>query len=84
MSDLLIIDRSLPTKNDEKLQDILLHGNGKFNRKTNQNILIRTWKFIKDSRRFGNSLFYMYYSRTFFWFTSYILYDNVLTFSSNS
>ena len=31
MSDLLNIDNSLPTKNDEKLLDILLYGNSKFN-----------------------------------------------------
>ena len=31
MSDLLKIDSSLPTENDEKFLDILLHGNSKFN-----------------------------------------------------
>ena len=57
MSDLLNTDSSLPTENDEKLLYILLYGNSKFDTITNQNILIFTFKFIKDSHRFNNSLF---------------------------
>ena len=57
MSDLLNIDSSLSTENDEKLLDILLYGNSKLNTVTNQNILICTLKLIKDSYRFDNSLF---------------------------
>ena len=57
MSDLLNTDSSLPTENDEKLLYILLYGNSKFDTVTNQNILIFTFKFIKDSHRFNNSLF---------------------------
>ena len=57
MSELLNIDSSLPTENDEKLLDILLYRNSRFNTITNQNILICTLKFIKDSHRFDNSLF---------------------------
>ena len=55
MSDLLNIDSSLPTENDEKLLDILLYGNSKFNTTTNRNTLICT--LFKDSHRFGNSPF---------------------------
>ena len=57
MSYLLNIGSSLPTENDEKLLHILLYGNSKFNTITNQNILIYTLKFIKDSHRFDNPLF---------------------------
>ena len=57
MSELLNIDSSLPTENDEKLLDILLYRNSRFNTITNQNILICTLKFIKDSHRFDNLLF---------------------------
>ena len=51
------IDSSLPTENDGKLLAIILQGNNKFNTKTNLNVLICTWKVIKDSYRFHNSLF---------------------------
>ena len=57
MSYLLNIGSSLPTENDEKLLHILLYGNSKFNTITNQNILIYTLKFIKDSHIFDNPLF---------------------------
>ena len=56
MNDLLNVDSSFPKENDEKLLDILLCGNSKFNTATNQNILIYTQKFIADSYRFDNSL----------------------------
>ena len=49
MSDWLNTDSSLPTENDEKLLYILLYGNSKFDTITNQNILIFTFKFIKDT-----------------------------------
>ena len=55
MSDLLNIDSSLPTENDEKLLDILLYGNSKFNTTTNRNTLICT--LFKDSHKFDNSPF---------------------------
>ena len=51
------IDTSLTIENDEKLLDILLYRNSKINTITNQNILICTLKFIKDSLRFDRSLF---------------------------
>ena len=57
MSDLMNIDTSLTIQNDEKLLDILLYRNSKINTITNQNILICTLKFIKDSLRFDKSLF---------------------------
>ena len=57
MSDLMNIDTSLTIENDEKLLDILLYRNSKINTITNQNILICTLKFIKDSLRFDKSLF---------------------------
>ena len=56
MGDLLNIDSSLPTENDEKALDILLYGNSKFNIKSNY-ILVCTLKFTKDSHRFDKSLF---------------------------
>ena len=83
MSDVLNIDSSLPTENNEKLLDILLYGNN-FNTITNQNILICTLKFIKDSHRFDKSLRYLYYSGTIFYFASLIIYDDVLFFCCSS
>ena len=41
-----------PTENDEKLLDILLYCNSKFNTITNQNILICTLKLTKDLLRY--------------------------------
>ena len=58
MSDLMNIDSSRRTENDENLLDILLCGNRKFNAKTNQNISIVTLKLIKSSHKFDNWLFY--------------------------
>ena len=57
MTDLLYIDSFLPRENDEKLLDILLYGNSKFSTITNQNILICTLEFIKDSHRCDNLSF---------------------------
>ena len=57
MSDLLNIGSSPPKVCDEKLIDIPLYGNRRIDTKTNQNILMYTFKFINDSDRFGNSLF---------------------------
>ena len=57
IGDLMNIDSSLPTENEEKLLDILLHGNRKLNAKTNQNISKCTLKFIIDSQRLDYSLF---------------------------
>ena len=48
MSDFMNTDSSLPTKNDQKLFDILLYGNRKVNAETNQNILTCTLKIIID------------------------------------
>ena len=56
LSDLINIDSSLPTENDEKLLGIKLYANKKFNTKTNDNILMCTLKFIIVSQRFENSL----------------------------
>ena len=56
MGDLLNIDSSLPTENDENTLDILLYGNSKFNIKSNH-ILVCTLKFTKDSHKSDNSLF---------------------------
>ena len=63
-----------PTENDEKLLDILLYCNSKFNTITNQNILICTLKLTKDLLR------YLYSFRTIFYFTTWIIYDYVLFF----
>ena len=57
MSNLLKIHSSHPTGNDEKLLVILLLDKRKFNTIPKQNILMCNLKFIKDSRRFDNSLF---------------------------
>ena len=51
------IDSSLPSICDEKLLDLLLYGNGKFDTKTSQNILVSTLKFMNDSHSFDNLLF---------------------------
>ena len=48
MGALLNNHSSLPSVSDEKLLDILLYGNRRFDIKTNQNILMCTLKFIKD------------------------------------
>lgn len=56
-SDLMNIDSSLLSICDEKLLDLLLYGNGKFDTKTSQNILVSTLKFMNDSHRFDNLLF---------------------------
>ena len=55
MSDLLNINRFLHSEGDEKLLDILLYGNRRFN--TKLNFLMFTLKFIKDSHIFNNSYF---------------------------
>lgn len=54
---LMNIDSSLPSICDEKLLDLLLYGNGKFDTKTSQNILVSTLKFMNDSHSFDNLLF---------------------------
>ena len=46
-----------PTENDEKLLDILLYCNSKFDTIINQNILICNLKLTEDLHRFDNSLF---------------------------
>ena len=53
MSGLLKIDSSLPAENDEKFTRY----SSEFNTATNQNILMCSLKFVKDSHRFDNSLF---------------------------
>ena len=59
MSDLLNMDTSLTTINNGVLYllDTLIYSSSKFNTKTNQNILICTLKFMKDSCTFDNSHF---------------------------
>ena len=52
-----ISNGSFPTKNEEKLLDILLYNNSKFNTKTNQIILMCTLEFITDLQRLNNPLF---------------------------
>ena len=59
MSDLLKIDSSLPSICNQKVLDIVIYGNRRFNAKTNQNILMYASKFTKDSHRFGNLIFYI-------------------------
>ena len=60
MSDLLNMDTSLTAINDAifYLLDTLIYSSNKFNTKTNQNFLICTSKFIKDSCRFDNLHFW--------------------------
>ena len=57
MNDLMSIDRSLPTLSQDKLINILLYGSDALNSKKNHKILIFTIQFIKDPRRFDDSLF---------------------------
>ena len=78
VSDFLNIDSSVPTENDEKLLDILLYGNSKFNTTTNQNILIwnllktltdlttRFSKYLYSSRTIGSLLHGLYMTRYYF------------------
>ena len=57
MNDLINIDRSLPSLSQDKLISILLYGSDALDNKKNRQILICTIQFIKDSHRFGDSLF---------------------------
>ena len=57
MSDSLNKANSFLTGNGEKLLDILLSSNSKFNIKTYQNILICTFRLIINSHRFDKSIF---------------------------
>ena len=57
MNDLMIIDRSLPSLSQDKLTSILSYGSDAFDNKKNRKILICTIQFVKDSRRFDDSLF---------------------------
>ena len=51
------IDSDLPILRDENLTNILLYGNQIYDNKTNQIILMRVIRYIKDSQRFDGPLF---------------------------
>ena len=55
--DWMNIYRSLSWLSQDKLISVLLYGNDAFDSNKNRNILICTVHFIKDSHKFGNSLF---------------------------
>ena len=57
MNDLRKIDSDLPTLRDENLTNILWKANQIYDDKTNQTILMHVMWYIKDSQRFGESLF---------------------------
>ena len=57
MNDLINIERSPPSLSQDKLISILLYVSDAFDNKKNRKILICTIQFIKDSRRFDDSLF---------------------------
>ena len=57
VNDLKNIDKSLPLLNQGKLTSVLLYRSNTFEDKTNCKILIFFLQFIKDSHRFGDSLF---------------------------
>ena len=57
MNDLRNIDSDLPTFRDENLTNILLYGNQIYDNKTNQIILMRVIRYIKDLQRFDEPLF---------------------------
>ena len=83
MSDLLKIDSSLPTENDEKLLDILLYSNSRFNKKKLSKYfnlyfkinLLKTHTYLTTS--FSKVL-------VFFYFASCFIYDNALIFYCSS
>ena len=56
MNDLRNIDSDLPTPRNENLTNILLYGNQIYD-KTNQIILMHVMQYIKDSKRFDESVF---------------------------
>ena len=57
MSDFIKTGSSLPPVSDGELLGILLYSNKRFDTKANQNIFMRTLKFIKYLQRFDSSLF---------------------------
>ena len=57
VNDLINTERSLPSLSQDKLISILLYVSDAFDNKKNRKILICTIQFIKDSRRFDDSLF---------------------------
>ena len=50
------IDSGFSTLNENKFIDLVLYGSDKFDDKKNNNILMSTMKFIKDSERFEENL----------------------------
>ena len=57
MNDLRNIDSDLPTLRDENLTNILLYGNQIYDDKTNQLILMHVIRYIKESKRFDETIF---------------------------
>ena len=56
MNELNEIDSSFSTLNENKFIHLILYGSDKFDDKKNNNILMSTIKFIKDSQRFDENL----------------------------
>ena len=56
MSNLDVIDPSIPLMSDVRLVHLLLYGDKKYDLSTNQKILQITIKFLKDSLRFDEPL----------------------------
>ena len=50
------IDSGFSTLNENKFIDLVLYDSDKFDDKKNNNILMSTMKFIKDSERFEENL----------------------------
>ena len=57
MNDLRNIDSDLPTLRDENLTNILLYSNQIYDDKTSQLILMNVIRYIKESKRFDETLF---------------------------
>ena len=57
MNDLRSIGSDLPTVTDGNLTNILVYSNHRYDDKTNQIILMRVIRYIKDSQRYDEPLF---------------------------
>ena len=57
MNDLRSIGSDLPTVTDGNLTNILVCSNHRYDDKTNQIILMRVIRYIKDSQRYDEPLF---------------------------
>ena len=59
MTDLKSIDDAIISLNENDLLHVVLFGNKNFDSNMNVSILTATIKFIKDSEKFDQSLFYL-------------------------